>query len=53
MTSIMEQITNNNQIYVPKSNNISLSNKISLMLKKIEDIKKSNQKILIYGQGHL
>lgn len=53
MTSIMEQITNNNQIYVPKSNNISLSNKISLMLKKIEDIKKSNQKILLYGHGHL
>jgi lipopolysaccharide biosynthesis protein/2-polyprenyl-3-methyl-5-hydroxy-6-metoxy-1,4-benzoquinol methylase len=53
VTSIMEQITNNNQIYVPKSNNIALSNKISLMLKKIADIKEKQQKVFVYGHGYL
>ena len=51
--SIMDKITKNNQIYVPKSNNMSLSNKISLILKKIDDMKKNEQKILLYGHGYL
>lgn len=53
VNSVIEQIKNNNQIYVPKSNNIALSNKISLMLKKIADIKEKEQKIVVYGHGYL
>lgn len=52
-TSIIEQITNKEQVYVPKSNNIALSNRLSVMLKKVENIKEKQQKVFVYGHGYL
>lgn len=43
----------NTEIHIPKINNIFLSRKISLMLKKIIDIKEKKLKILLYGHGYL
>ncbi|MBU3938355.1 glycoside hydrolase family 99-like domain-containing protein [bacterium] len=50
---ILEEINRKNKLYIPKSNNMALSNKISLMLKKIEDIKLNKKKVFVYGYGYL
>lgn len=42
-----------NDIYIPKSNNLLISSKISLILKKIITMNEENKKILIYGHGYL
>lgn len=53
INNILEEIHNHKQIYVPKSNNLTLANKISIMLQKIDELKKDNKRIVVYGNGYL
>lgn len=53
VNNIIEQIHQKNQLYIPKSNSMALSNKISLMLKKIENLKNEQKKVFVYGHGYL
>lgn len=43
----------NELLIIPKSNNLSVSNKISSILKKITMMKENDSKILLYGYGYL
>ena len=42
-----------NELIIPKSNNLPTASKISLILKKIYEMKELNNKILLYGNGYL
>lgn len=41
------------EIIIPRANNLTISNKISLIFKKVITIKNENEKVLIYGHGYL
>ncbi|MDD2839245.1 MAG: glycoside hydrolase family 99-like domain-containing protein [Sulfuricurvum sp.] len=51
--NLIHQLDAKDDIEIPKSNTLALSNKLSLMFKKIDQIKEDYQHIVIYGYGYL